>query len=146
MADKMTWKAEVKFTGTVEEFNRFAEMLEKTQVEVAIPEWVKIPKHLAGCFPFPVDAILSRDQIKKVTDKQIPTQIKFIRDIRGGIRTPHMHLGDQVIFLDQERFRDMAKNVAERLAVMRVERFDDYLDVMTVINDIGRLDPTPQPI
>lgn len=146
MADKLTWKAEVKFTGTVEEFNQFAEMLEKAKVEVAIPEWSKIPKHLAGCFPFPIDNILTREQIKKVIDKQVVAQIKYIRDIRGGIRTPHMHLDNQVILLEQERFKDMVKNVAERLAVMRVERFDDYLDVMTVINDIGRQDPTPQPI
>jgi hypothetical protein len=145
MGDTLKWKAEVQFTGTVEQFNQFAEMLEKARVEVTIPEWHGIPHHLAGCFPFPIDNILTREQLKKIIDKQVTAQIKYIRDIRGGIRTPHLHLDEQIVMLDRERFKDMVKNVAERLAVMRVERLDDYLDVMKVVNDIGRFDPTPQP-
>lgn len=145
MGDTLTWKAEIKFAGTVEQFNKFAEMLENAKVEVTIPEWSKIPNHLAGCSPFPIDNILSRDQLKKVIDKQPIVQVKYIRDIRGGIRTPHLHLEDQVVLLDRDRFKDMVKNVAERLAVMRVERMDDYLDVMKVINDMGRFGPTPEP-
>ncbi len=140
MADTMTWKAEIKFSGTVDQFNKFAEMLENARVEVKIPEWDKIPNHLAGCSPFPIDNILSRDQLKKIIDKQPTVQIKYIRDIKGGIRTPHLHLKDQVVLLDQDKFTDMVKNVAERLAVMRVERLDDYLDVMKTVNDIGRFD------
>lgn len=145
MSDTLTWKAEIKFSGSVEQFNQFAEMLEKAKVEVNIPEWHKIPQHLAGCFPFPIDNILSRDQLKKITDKQPVVQIKYIRDIRGGIRSAHLHLDDQIVLLDRDRFKDMVKNVAERLATMRVERLDDYLEVMKVVNDIGRFGPTPEP-
>ena len=145
MGDTLTWKAEIKFTGTVAQFNRFAEMLEKEHVEARIPEWDKIPHHLAGCFPIPVDNILTRDQFKKIIDKKPVVAIKYIRDICGGIRTPHLHVGDQIVLLDRERFRDMVKVVAEKLSVMRMERFDDYVDVMKVINDVGRFDPSPEP-
>lgn len=141
MSDKLTWKAEIKFRGTVKEFNQFAEMLEKAPVEVNIPEWIKIPQHLAGCFPFPVESILTRDQIKKITADMQVVQLKYVRDIRGGIRSPHLHIEDQIVLLDRDRFKIMVKNVAEQLAEMRVDRMDDYIDVMKVVNEIGRMGP-----
>ncbi len=146
MEDKFTWKGELKFFGSAAQFNQLSEMLEKLPVEVGIPEWQRIPNHLAGCFPFPVDSLLRKDQLKKIIEGMPEIQIKYIRDIRGGMRTAHLHLADRVVLLDRERFKVMVKNVAEELAEMRVDRMADYVDVMRAVGNIGRFDdPTPQP-
>jgi len=138
MEDKLTWKAEITFKGTADEFNKFSAAMDKFNVDFTIPDWIKIPNHLAGCFPFPVDTILIKEHVKKITDGMKEIQINYIRDIRGGIRTPHIHLGDRIVLLNRNRFKLMVKNIAEELAEMRVDRMSDYIDVMKPVGDIGR--------
>ena len=146
MEDKFTWKGQIKFVGSSAQFNELSEMLDKYPVEFEIPEWDRIPDHLAGCFPFPLEILVSKDQIKKLTEGMPKIKIKYLRDIRGGIRTAHLHLDEQLVLLDRKRFKMMVGNVAEELAEMRVDRMSDYIDVMQVVGDIGRFsDPTPEP-
>ena len=146
MEDKFTWKGQLKFIGSSAQFNELSAVLEKYPVEFEIPEWAGIPDHLAGCFPIPIDLLMSKDQTKKLTDGMHRIKIKYLRDIRGGIRTAHIHLNDQVVLLDRERFKAMVKSVAVELAEMRVDRMSDYIDVMRAVGNIGRFsDPTPEP-
>lgn len=146
MEDKFTWKGQLTFVGSSAQFNELSAVLEKYPVEFEIPEWARIPDHLAGCFPMPIDLLMNKDQIKKLVDGMPKIKIRYLRDIRGGIRTAHLHLDNQVVLLDRERFKEMVKQVAVELAEMRVDRMSDYIDVMRAVGNIGRFsDPTPEP-
>lgn len=137
MAELLKWKAEIKFVGTADEFNKMAAQLDKLRVELAIPEWVRRPHHYAGCMPIPIDMILGDRLLELVAD--LPRyKIKFIRDIYGGMRMAHVHLGEEVVLLDQERFKMLVSGVAKELGEKRVEAIGDYIEVMDAV---GRLDP-----
>jgi len=137
MTEPLKWKAEIKFAGSPEEFNKMLARLDQLPVEIAIPEWERRPNHLAGCMPFPLDLILG-DRLLKLVEDQPHVNIKYIRDIRGGMRMAHVHIGDEVVFLDRARFKTLVSSVAQELGGMRAEKIDDYIEVMDAV---GRLDP-----
>lgn len=140
MSDKFVWKAALKFEGTAEEFNRLVESLEPLQVKVEIPECISIPRHLAGCQRTPLERLLGEARMKKLIEDMPRTRIKFIQDIKGGIRTPHLHLADEVVLLDQARFKTLVGQIAQELAEIRAETIEDYIEVM---DPVGRLSATP---
>lgn len=141
MAELLKWKAEVKFVGTADDFNKMAARLDELPVEVTIPEWYCRPHHYAGCMPIPIDLIL-RDRLKELVVDLPRYRIKFIRDIYGGMRMAHVHLGEEVVLLDQARFKKLVSGVAQELGEKRVEAIGDYIEVMDAV---GRLDPGFQP-
>jgi len=144
MEDKFAWKAEIKFVGTADEFNKFADALERLPVDITIPEWRWRPHHYAGCMPIPINVLLGDSRLKKLAEGMPKLKIKFIKDIYGGMRTAHFHLGDQIVLLDRARFKSLAADVAHELAEKRVESVEDYIGVMGRIGNIMG-DPSPQP-
>lgn len=143
MEDIFEWKAEIKFKGSAADFAGLAESIAKLPIKIHIPEWELRPGHLAGCMPVPVDVLLGEEFLKKLTEGMPQLQIKYIRDIYGGIRTPHLHLKDNIVLLDRARFKTVVAQVAHELAARRVERIDDYVGVM---NKVGQLADEPVPI
>jgi hypothetical protein len=61
--DKITFRTEIEFIGSIEEFTQVAEALVKLPIRLRV-EWP--PDHTAGCWPLPLDQLLSRSFIKKV--------------------------------------------------------------------------------
>lgn len=143
MTERFTWKGEIVFKGTVEEFNKLAKLLEPQPVKVVIAEWAKINRtHLAGCNRVAVDKLLGRARLEKIIANQLRIKPQFIKDICGGIRSPHMHLADEVVLLDRNRFKTLVGEVASELATTRVDRLNDYIDVMGTVNMLAD-DPVP---
>jgi hypothetical protein len=136
MEEKFVWKAEIRFEGTAEMFNQVAETLEKLPVEIEIPEWKFRPPHLAGCMPLPLERLIDKDRLNKLVEGMPVINIKYIKDIYGGMRTPHLHLGDDVVLFDRARFAQYVSEVASSLGAMRAEALEDYVDVM---NPVGHL-------
>jgi hypothetical protein len=142
MAEPITWKAEVTFTGTADEFNRLSKALAGHPVEVEIVEWAKIKPHLAGCNRVDIREVLDAAWLEKIVAGQPSAKLAYIRDIRGGIRTPHLHLGDEVVLLDRERFRMFVNEVATTLAATRVDKVDDFVEAVAGIRAL-KDDPVP---
>lgn len=143
MTERFTWKGEVVFKGSVDEFNQFAELLDLQPVRVGIAEWAKIKgPHLAGCNRVPIDKLLERAKLDKIIANQPRIKLRFIKDIRGGIRSPHMHLADEIVLLNRNRFKTLVGEVATVLSETRVDRFDDYINVMGSVNMLAD-DPVP---
>lgn len=143
MTERFTWKGEIVFKGSVDEFNQFAELLDLQPVRVGIAEWAKIEgSHLAGCNRVPVDKLIERAKLDKIIADQPRIKLRFIKDIRGGIRSPHMHLVDEVVLLNRNRFKTLVGEVATVLAETRVDRLDDYINVMGTVNMLAD-DPVP---
>lgn len=135
----INWAAQVKFYGNAEEWRHLWEIMHMHRIVARIPEWEEIHrrKHLAGCNPFPIDALIGPDFLKQVlVDKPI-LNLSFVQDINGGIRTPHLHLEDKVALLDRESFKAVVGRIASVLAEKRVEEFGDYIDVMAPVGDLA---------
>jgi hypothetical protein len=133
-----TRKGLIEFSGTPEEFNSLSDVLAQYGAKVTIPEWVVIDRpHLAGCNPLPIDDILDKVFLEKIK-AQPRVSLRFNQDIRGGIRTPHVHLADEVAFLEKGMFKSYVGKVAANLAKRRFDEFGgDYIDVMAGINPIA---------
>lgn len=136
MKDEFVWKAEIRFEGTAQEFNKVAEALEELPVEILIPEWKFRPPHLAGCMPLPLQRLIPEDHLNKLVEGMPVINIKYVKDIYGGMRTPHLHLGDDIVLLERDRFAQYVGEVASTLGAMRAETLEDYVEVM---NPVGRL-------
>ncbi len=137
MEKKVTWQAEVKFTGTVEEFNEIASVLEKMPIEVRIPEWKCCPHNFPGGMRIPVDNLLDPGFLKEITHEMPRLNVKYIKGIDGGMRMAHVHIGDEFILLDRQRFKALASQIAFELAGKRAGEVQDYVDVMDPINEIS---------
>ena len=137
MADVFTWKAEMEFRGTAEDFNKLMGSLRDAPVEFNVAEWHRRPHHLAGCMPMPIDLLVGRDWLDKLVKDSSRVQLQFIQDIAGGIRGPHFHWGDQVVLLDQAKFKTFVGRVAQELAARRVDAMGDYIEVMDPIGRLG---------
>lgn len=139
MSEKLVWKAEVKFVGSADDFNKFAEQMEKLNAEIDVREWRWRPNHFAGCMPVPIELLLGKDKLEHLAKDLPQIKIKYIKDIYGGMRVPHFHYKDKIVLLDRERFREFVRDVAEELGGRRAERIEDYIDVMNPIGHMGEL-------
>lgn len=127
---EIKFRTEIEFRGTLDEFTEVAAKL----VELPIKLRVEFPPdHTMGCWPFPPDGILS----KKVLDKIIEDQprIKLIKDIYGGIRNPHLHIANDVVFLDRERFKNFVGQLAMEIAGNIAEK-SDYTETVGAIHGL----------
>ncbi len=143
MEKRFKWKGELSFEGTAKDFAKLAAVLDSHPVQVAIPEWRLIKKgHLAGCNRIAVDALLRAKIVKEIITDQPRFKATFIKDIRGGIRSPHIHLGDEIVLLNRDRFKMMAGEVASKLASARADKYSDYISVIGSVNALAD-DPVP---
>ena len=134
--EKPVWISEIKFEGTAKEFNELGEFLIQWPIEIYIPEWINIPHHLAGCYKIGPDEILGKERFAEFIGNLPRTGITYIKDIRGGIRTPHIHVDGDVIFVDREKFKTFVKEIAQNLVEMRVENVEDYIELMGAIRQL----------
>ncbi len=153
-SEEFTWKGQIEFKGSAAQFKQLADVLEKLPVEVKIPEWFRHPCHFAGCMPIPVDRLLGIERLNKIIEGMPQIQVKYIRDVYGGIREANVHLEkDMIALLDQARFKTFVGEVAKELGAMRVDLDKDYITVMSPVNRLlepgigasSLADPTTQP-
>ena len=140
MANKFKWKGELVFEGTAKEFNKLSEALSAlADVEVRCPHgWP--PKPFPGYPPWPWWKRVGDEAVNKYIEGGEKLQVKWIKDICGGIRDPHMHLEKEVVLLSRDKFRMMVKEVASILATERADQVDDFV---SVIDPIKALAATP---
>lgn len=143
--NEFTWQGTLEFSGTVEEFNKLSEILARHEVAVAMPESDKLKstRGLGGA-PSAINTLLTDEFLQKLVEGQPRLSIKFNRDIRGGIRTAHLHLGADVVLLDKERFKAYVGALAATLAEQHVDLGRDYIQIMGSVNPIASL-PVPLP-
>jgi len=157
MENRFEWSAEIKFKGTEKEFMKLAELIEAMPAEVEDPEkkasetsgfvataypivrwpWPPWP----GLPPYP-ERILGVDRIEQLTRDMPHVKIKIPRDIDGGMRTAHVHIGDKMVLLDRDTFKKVVSEVASVMTTMNVDAGIGYVGVM---NSLKMLDPTPEP-
>jgi hypothetical protein len=144
--EKPVWKSEIIFEGTAKEFNRMAEILGKFPVEIYIREWIDLPSHLAGCYFIGPEEILGEERFAEFAEHLPRAHLTYVRDIRGGIRTPHLHVDGDVVFVDREKFKVFVKEIAQNLAEKRAEKVEDYIELMEALRPLYWVDAARCPM
>ena len=137
----LKWKAEVTFEGTVDQFQAFKTDMEKHDIAINLGEmrmedrgWERFPFHPAGYIPaFVRDFFPKADQIAAYTKGATRMKFVAIKDIPGGIRTPHLHLGNEVVLMDKDNFKTILSDVARNVLEHRIESEEDYFNVIEPI-------------
>ena len=149
MGETFEWKAEIAFRGTADEFARFTDGLKKLaeagSVSFRIPEEGFKPIPFPGFWPIEPEILLGKATLAKLLEGRQRLKFGFIRDIRGGIRTPHLHFADDIVLLDRDTFKTVVSQAAEGLAARHVEATSNYAQVMAGINALAS-SPVPQPV
>jgi len=139
MDAKITWKAQIQFAGTPEEFDALSAALEKFNIRV-VPDaiWPKPP--WPGLIPMPASELLAPRLVDALVSKaSLRTRLEFLKGIRGGIREPHLHLVDEVVFLDRTAFKSYVSGVAQALAERRADASEDYIGVMAGLEALAAI-------
>jgi hypothetical protein len=142
MSDAFEWKVEIAFKGTVTDFAKVNEVIQGQVkaglLEIHYPDWYK-PRPFPGIPPIDIRKLLGEDMIKEITADAQRISRASIRDIYGGIRDPHLHLGDEVVLLNKEKFRVFAMQVASQLAAHQVDMKEDFTAVMQGMNALAEM-------
>ncbi len=137
MPDTIKWKGEVTFEGSPEQLKALLEGFAAAKAKINIPEWAGRIRHLAGCSPLPIKDFLKQEHLDRLIKGARMVNVGPLVPIPGGIRVPHIHVGDQIALVNQEQFRQYAGELAKAMADRRVSAIDDYTEAMM---PIGALD------
>lgn len=145
MEKRFEWSAEIKFNGTEKEFTRLAELIEEMPAEIEVPEktasetsilaaasrpilrwpWPPWP----GLPPYP-ERVLGADRLRQLTKDMSHIKIKIPRGIAGGMRSAHVHIGDEIVLLDRDTFKAVVAEVASAIANRNVDAGGGFVGVM----------------
>lgn len=128
---KITFRTEIEFKGSIEEFEKVAAALVKLPISIRV-EWP--PEHRAGCWPIAPERILTKEMLNKVIEDM--PRLKIIRPFPGGIRHPHLHVKNEVILIDKARFKEVVGQIAMELAGKVAERAE-YTEVVGAIRNLA---------
>ncbi len=124
----LKWKGEVTFEGTPEQFNSFITALASHSVAVSISE---IAGHLgvnAGYMrPIEIGAVIPKGMMDKAIKESVHVQLS---GINGGIRSPHLHVGQEALLVSKEQFKTLLGDVARQVAENRVEAESDFYNMI----------------
>ena len=133
MDEQITFRTEIEFKGSMEEFQEVAARLVELPIRIRV-EWP--PGHLAGCWPIAPEELLNVRVLEAIA-KEAP-RIKVIEGINGGIRDPHLHWRGDMVFLSREKFKDLVGHAAMQVAGEIAEKAE-YAETIGVIRNLAEM-------
>jgi hypothetical protein len=140
MPDEITFRTEIEFVGSADEFGKVVASLKGLPIRLR-SEWP--PDHLAGCWPLPPFEIIGDDILEKIIKGKPRLGPGIINGIRGGIRDPHLHVGDEVVMIDRKAFKEVVGRVAMELAGKLSEK-GEYVETLNAVRTLS-IDTVPMP-
>jgi hypothetical protein len=132
---KISFKAGIEFSGSVQEFERLASSLAEAKARI---DYGKIgPPHLAGCWVIDLRELVGSDVLTRLAEGA--TRLRVPTDIAGGIRDAHVHIGDEVALLDRGAFKKLVSQVAGEVAG-RLAETADYTQTVQAIDALGSVE------
>ncbi len=131
MDNNLTFRTEIEFKGTFEEFEKVAAVLTDLPIRIRV-EFP--PDKTAGCWIVSPMEILPIKFINKITENM--PRIKVLKGLCGGIRDPHLHFKDEIVMIDRGRFVELVGSVAHEMAGKLAAR-GEYTEVLNAIRGLG---------
>jgi hypothetical protein len=123
----VVWKGEIEFRGSPEEFAQFAESLVAAGVNFNLGTDRIVPTLIKRGYIAPVFLEAAKSWAKLTEGK---SQRIAIKHIPGGIRTPHVHVGQEIVLMDRDRFKDVLGDVAREMFEQRALEKEDFYDAI----------------
>jgi hypothetical protein len=133
MKQTITFRTEIAFQGSIQEFGKLVSVLKGSPV-VMRAEWP--PDHPDGCWPTPVAEIVNARVLAKTIEGMPRIAAEIIQGINGGIREAHLHVGGDVVLLDRESFKVVVQEAATELAGGLAEQAD-YTEIVGAIRNLA---------
>jgi len=128
-AKKLVWKGEVTFEGTIEEFKAFATTLTSQRVSISISETLgRLGPNAGYMRPIDYNTLVQKSILDKM--QQEATHVPLPGIIAGGIRSPHLHVGQEVLLVSKEQFRTFLGDVARQMTENHVEGETDFYNMI----------------
>lgn len=126
----VAWKGTVEFEGTPEEFEKFSVAMGQTGVHVSVDKESVITELTKRGYVSPVrwDTIGVMNQLNESNSLRMSSAA--IGHIAGGIRTPHMHVGDDIVLVDRDHFKSLLGQVARDIFEQRVTSKQDFEEIV----------------
>jgi hypothetical protein len=138
----VTFRTGIEFRGSAEQFQGLAANLVDLPIRLRV-EWP--PGHTAGRGPIgPVELLGPRaPERTKVIDEVV--SIRVLEGICGGIRDPHVQMGDAITFLSREAFKELIGQVATELGG-QIAAGAEHTEAVGAIRDLAKGVAVPGPI
>lgn len=126
----VAWKGMVEFEGTPAEFEKFSGALAQAGVHVSIDKDSIFTELTKRGYVAPVrwEAIGVMKQLNESNSLRMTSPA--IGDIAGGIRTPHLHVGDDIVLVDRDHFKSLLGQVAREIFEQRVTTKQDFDEII----------------
>lgn len=134
MKEKITFRAEIEFHGSVEELAGVIERVREMPVKIFVDE-LRHPWPLPGLWPFPIMKVLSPEMLARYTKGRPMFSSKILDGIEGGIRETHLHLKDKVALIDREVFAEVMGKVADHI-VKEIAVDSNYVNTIGVLREL----------
>jgi hypothetical protein len=138
--NNVIWKGVVEFQGSPQEFQDFSEALARAGARVSFdteaPAFVRVEPNPGYVAPVYMDTIGVLQQLDD--SNSLRMQGPAIERIAGGIRTPHLHLGDDIVLVDRKQFKSLLGQVAKEMFEQRVATKQDYDEIIAPLATAGR--------
>jgi hypothetical protein len=130
MEKEITFRTEIEFKGSLKQFEQVAATLVKLPIRIRV-EWP--PEHNAGCWPVPIENILSKQILDAIVEGIEP--LKVIKPFPGGIRDPHLHVGGKIVLINRDKFREVVGKAAMEIAG-KIAEMSEYPQAIGAIRNL----------
>jgi hypothetical protein len=127
----VVWKGVVEFQGTPEEFEGFSVALANVGAHVSFDKesaFTRLKPNPGYVAPVFLDAVGVLQQLDE--SNSLRMKGPAIERIAGGIRTPHLHLGDDIVLVDRNHFKSILGQVAREVFEQRVASKQDFDEII----------------
>jgi hypothetical protein len=126
----VVWKGTVEFQGSPQEFEEFSGSLARAGVHVTFDKESILAELTKRGYVAPVywDTVGVAQQLD--TSNSLRLNGPAIERIAGGIRTPHLHLGEDIVLVDRNHFKSLLGQVAREMFEQRVVSKQDYGEII----------------
>lgn len=134
----VAWKGTVEFEGTPEDFEKFSGALAQSGVHVSFDKdsiFTELTKR-GYVAPVRLEAIGVMQQLNESNSLRMSGPA--ISDIPGGIRTPHLHVGDGIVLVDRGEFKSLLGQVARDIFEQRVATKQDFDEIIAPLEAAER--------
>jgi len=124
----LIWKGEVTFEGTPEKFKAFADALQSHRVAVDTGDRFNLGVNAGYMRRFELPPIILQGLIDK--SAEVAVHMPMPGMIAGGIRSPHVHIGQEAVLVPKEQFKTFLGDVVKQMAENRVDMETDFYDMI----------------
>ncbi len=134
----VAWKGTVEFEGTPADFEKFSVVLAQEGVRVSVDTESIFAELTKRGYVAPVrwETIDVMNQLNESNSLRMTSAA--IRDIAGGIRTPHLHVGDDIVLVDRNQFKSLLGQVARDVFEQRVTSKQDFNEIIAPLASAER--------